>query len=481
MDATETIAFERSLHRIVDLAKQFGLDFFPMRYEICPADVLYTFGAYGMPTRFAHWSFGKAYYRMKMQYDLNLSRIYELVVNSDPCYAFLLDSNSLLQNKMIAAHVLAHSDFFKNNRRFSHTSRDMMDVMAANAARIRDYEFRFGREPVERLLDAALALQYHVDPHAVRQPPPRRPPEGDRPRGAPDAAIPYEDLWSLEARPSSEERRDLEERKATEGRKAAAREPSDPTKAVLDRWQQVRREDLLRFIAEEARHLEDWERHILLMVRDEMLYFFPQLETKIMNEGWASFWHARMMRSLDLSPEEAVDFAKMHAHVLQPNPMSINPYRVGYAIFADIEKRWNTDKMFEVREMDDDASFLRNYLTEELVASLDLYLYARMDDAWVVTTTEWEAVRDHLARQMSHMGIPRITVADDDYRGSGELLLWHHFEGDELDQRYVDHTLPHVHHLWRRPVHLDTVVNGHPTLISYDGRIQRRRSDAPPP
>lgn len=491
MDASAVAAFERSLHRIIDLAKQFGLDFFPMRYEICPSDVLYTFGAYGMPTRFAHWSFGKAYYRMKMQYDLNLSRIYELVVNSNPCYAFLLDSNSLLQNKLIAAHVLAHSDFFKNNFRFSHTSRDMVDVMAANAARIRDYEFRYGRERVEKLLDAALALQYHVDVHAVRQPPPRRLPDESPSRGsAGGAAHPYADLWSLEERlgaqaDSSDGHRTprLKKRGSSSeaGGTAGPKEGTGGTSAVLDRWQQGRREDLLRFIAEESRALADWERHILLMVRDEMLYFYPQLETKIMNEGWASFWHARIMRALDLSPEEAVEFAKMHAHVLQPNPMSINPYRVGFEIFSHIEKLWNTDKMFEVREVDDDASFLRNYLTEELVTSLDLYLYARIDDEWIVTTTEWEAVRDHLARQMSHLGIPRITAADADCRSSGELLLWHHFEGDELDQRYVDHTLPHVHYLWRRPVHLETVVNGQPTLISYDGRIQRRRSDAAAP
>src|SRR5690554_4989776 len=166
--------FQRALETITALAREFGLDPFPMRYEICPADVLYSFGAYGMPTRFSHWSFGKAYYRMKTQYDFNLSRIYELVVNSDPCYAFLLEGNSLLQNKVIAAHVLAHSDFFKHNARFAHTSRDMVDTMAANAARIREYEFRHGRRQVEEVLDAALALQFHVDPYWVRNPPPRR-------------------------------------------------------------------------------------------------------------------------------------------------------------------------------------------------------------------------------------------------------------------------------------------------------------------
>ena len=117
-----------------------GLDFYPMRYEICPADIIYTFGAYGMPTRFSHWSFGKQFHKMKLQYDLGLSQIYEFVINSNPCYAFLLDTNSLIQNKLIVAHVLAHCDFFKNNVRFSNTRRDMVESMTATAERIADYE-----------------------------------------------------------------------------------------------------------------------------------------------------------------------------------------------------------------------------------------------------------------------------------------------------------------------------------------------------
>jgi len=116
---------ERAIEEITDRAVAAGLDFFPMRYEITPPDILYSIGAYGMPTRFSHWSFGKAYYRMKTDYDFGLSKIYELVINSDPCYAFLLESNSLLQNKLIVAHVLAHSDFFKNNAYFSLTNRNM--------------------------------------------------------------------------------------------------------------------------------------------------------------------------------------------------------------------------------------------------------------------------------------------------------------------------------------------------------------------
>src|SRR6476660_4457052 len=149
MEVEDRKALEYAIGEITEIAKGFGLDFYPMRYEICPADIIYTFGAYGMPTRFSHWSFGKQFYRMKTQYDLGLSKIYELVINSNPCYAFLLDGNSLIQNKLIVAHVLAHCDFFKNNARFWHTNRNMVDSMSAASERISQYEMKYGTDAVE--------------------------------------------------------------------------------------------------------------------------------------------------------------------------------------------------------------------------------------------------------------------------------------------------------------------------------------------
>ncbi|MDR6226911.1 SpoVR family protein, partial [Desmospora profundinema] len=193
--ADERKELERSIAEITEVAKGFGLDFYPMRYEICPADIIYTFGAYGMPTRFSHWSFGKAFHRMKMQYDLNLSRIYELVINSNPCYAFLLKGNSLIQNKLIAAHVLAHCDFFKNNARFSNTSRDMVESMAASAERIRQYELEYGKKKVEQFLDHVLAIQEHVDPSLIQKPRIQKKEEKHPTRRQ---ATPYEDLWKLD-------------------------------------------------------------------------------------------------------------------------------------------------------------------------------------------------------------------------------------------------------------------------------------------
>src|SRR5690606_24202343 len=161
---TESKELHKAIAEITEIAEGFGLDFYPMRYEICPAEIIYTFGAYGMPTRFSHWSFGKQFHRMKLQYDLGLSQIYELVINSDRCYAFLLNTNSLVQNKLIVAHVLAHCDFFKNNVRFSKTRRDMVESMTATAERIAEYELIYGKDEVERFLDAVLSIQEHIDP-----------------------------------------------------------------------------------------------------------------------------------------------------------------------------------------------------------------------------------------------------------------------------------------------------------------------------
>lgn len=168
MKRDEQKALEKAIAEITEIAEGFGLDFYEMRYEICPADIIYTFGAYGMPTRFSHWSFGKQFHKMKLHYDLGLSKIYELVINSDPCYAFLLNTNTLIQNKLIVAHVLAHSDFFKNNVRFSNTKRDMVESMAATAERIKHYEHEYGKQEVEKFLDAVLAIQEHIDPSLLR-------------------------------------------------------------------------------------------------------------------------------------------------------------------------------------------------------------------------------------------------------------------------------------------------------------------------
>lgn len=459
---TKLYPLEKAVEEITGVAEKFGLDFFPVRFEICPAEVLYTFGAYGMPTRYTHWSFGKAYYRLKIMYDFNLSRIYELVVNSNPCYAFLLEGNSLVQNKLVVAHVLAHADFFKNNAWFTHTNRDMVETMAVHACRIREYEFQFGRQEVEKFLDAVLSIQEHIDSHHMIK---RGQKNWKKKKPVSSKETPYDDIWQIG------ERKDRELPPV----KKASTEPE---------------KDLLAFLMKESRILTDWQRDILAMVRQEMYYFWPQMETKIINEGWAAFWHARIMRVLELTDDEVLDFAHLHSGIIQSTRTQINPYLLGMRIFEDILSRWNetpkTDqksfqlngkgltKIFEVRETENDISFIRNYLTKDLVRELDLYLYKKQGQQWRVVDTDWATVRDGLVSRLVNGGHPYLVVEDGDYLGSGQLYLGHRHEGVDLDIYYLEKTLPLVYRLWGKTVHLQTVLEGKNVLFSFDGNKNSR-------
>ncbi|MGO0059506.1 SpoVR family protein [Brevibacillus fluminis] len=472
MRIDEQKALEYAIDEITEIAKGFGLDFYPMRYEICPSDIIYTFGAYGMPTRFSHWSFGKSFYRMRLQYELGLSKIYELVINSDPCYAFLLDGNSLIQNKLIVAHVLGHCDFFKNNIRFSNTKRDMVESMAASSERIRQYEIAHGKEAVENLLDACLAIQEHIDPSLMR---PKlswkkaADEQGDSTQGAARKLGPYDDLWKLDKTANTEE-----------PKQQVRKFPPQPEK------------DIMLFIQQFSPQLEEWQRDIMTILREEMLYFWPQIETKIMNEGWASYWHSRILREMDLTEDETIDFAKLHASVIQPSPTSINPYHLGLKIFEDIERRYDNptkeeqerfgrkpgkgrEKIFEVREIESDISFIRNYLTKDLVNDLDMYMFGKQGNDWVVTEKAWEQVRDGLANTRVNGGFPYMTVMDGDYLRTGELYIKHWYDGMELDVKYIEKTLPYVQQLWGKSVHLETMIEDRAVLFTFDGKKVHRR------
>ncbi|SES90141.1 SpoVR family protein [Paenibacillus sp. NFR01] len=462
MSGDEIKALEKSIAEITEIATGFGLDFYPMRYEICPADIIYTFGAYGMPTRFGHWSFGKNFHKMKSQYDFGLSKIYELVINSNPCYAFLLDGNSLVQNKLIVAHVLAHCDFFKNNVRFSMSNRDMVESMSATADRIAGYSVTYGTDTVESFIDSVLAIQEHVDPSLIQ--PHKLGKSGlleaklkrqkETPNHAAKPQTAYSELWELDQRHD-----------AAPGPDPAAKRmfPPEPEK------------DLVWFIQQYSTALEDWQRDIMTMLRDEMLYFWPQMETKIMNEGWASYWHQRIMRELDLTPEETIEYSKLNSSVVQPSRQSLNPYYLGLKIFEDIERRYDRDKIFEVRELDSDISFIRSYMTKQLVNDLDLYVFEKKGPEWKITDKAWENVRDQLVLARVNGGMPYLVVQDADYERTGELLIVHRYESIELDLKYLERTLPHIYNLWGKGVHLQTVVEDKKALFSYDGKKVTRK------
>ncbi|MGH9760295.1 MAG: SpoVR family protein, partial [Blastocatellia bacterium] len=355
---------EDKVERIWDIAtRQFGLDPFPVNFEIVPATVMYEIGSYALPGRYSHWTFGKAYNRMKMMYDFGLSKIYEVVINSNPSYGFLLETNSITQNALVIAHVLGHVDFFKNNVYFSRTNRRMVDSAALHARRMAEYEYKYGRKVVEELLDSVLSIEEHVDPNFFIR---REDREKDRKETNKSGRKPegrYDDLFTQDEKGLSESKEfdfDGDEKSKTE--------------------QDLPEKDLIYFIMKNSPVLEDWQRDTMSMIHQEMEYFIPQMQTKIMNEGWASIWHSRIMREMDLPTNEYLEFAELHAGVVSPHKGQLNPYYLGYKIFEDIEKRWDNptnedrerfgrvggegrEKMFEVRELENDISFLRNYLT----------------------------------------------------------------------------------------------------------------------
>jgi stage V sporulation protein R len=466
MDAADVHELESAIEKIWSIGVELGLDPYPVNFELVPAGIMYEFGAYGLPGRFSHWTHGRAYQQIKTMYDYGLSKIYELVINTNPSYAFLLQNNSVLQNKVVAAHVMAHVDFFKHNAYFRRSNRQMLESASVNADRVRQYEFERGKDEVETFLDAVLSIQEHVDPHLlIRRAEPERPRHKARP---PETS--YDDLFYLGAE------------KRPEPEPAEEKTPREPEK------------DLLLFIAEHARGLQDWQRDLIHIVRAEQLYFTPQMCTKVMNEGWASFWHARIMREMELPADDFMEFSRMHAAVISPSPRRLNPYYVGMKLFEDIERRWNDPseearrqgrvpgqgraKIFEVRELESDVSFLRNYLTEELVEELDLYIYRLEGDKWVVVEKDWEKVRDSIVRSMTNFGQPYIVVEDGDYQGNRELFLRHCFEGQELDIRYAEQTLKYLQKLWGRSVHLETCLDEKTVVLTFDGKENRMRPAA---
>ncbi len=346
---------------------------------------------------------------------------------------------------------------FWHNVWFAGTNRQMVESVSQNAQRIRQYGLNEGDLVVEKFLDAVLAIAEHVDPYPRRQQPEPDPADGEaRSDGDCTPAVDYDDLF-----PSAGTRTSIGTGRPLKG------EPKHP--APRKRVPEHPEKDLLRFLLEHAEHLEEWQRDIIAIVREESLYFVPQMQTKIMNEGWASYWHMRIMRELDLTDDEFVEFGRLHSAVCTPGRIRINPYYVGLKMFEDIERRYGREKIFEVRELDSDVSFIRSYLSEELCHDLDLFVYRLQDGDWTVTDKDWERVRDQLCDSMTNFGHPYIVVEDGDYEGRRELYLKHYHDGQDLDFPYAERTLQHIYAIWQRPVHLETKEGDQLVLLTCDG------------
>jgi stage V sporulation protein R len=472
-------------------ARGYGLDFYETVFEVIDADDLNEIAAYGgFPTRYPHWSFGMSYEELRKGYDYGLSKIYEMVINNDPCYAYLMRSNHAVDQKLVMSHVYGHCDFFKNNAYFAHTNRKMMDEMANHGARIRRYVEKFGEDEVEAFVDRCMSIDDLIDIHstAIR----RRPevsrydftPETEEDESTRATRFKSKDYMADFVNPRDLLKKEEEERKKKK-EQAARNFPEEPEK------------DVLRFLIENA-PLKPWQRDILEIVRDEAYYFAPQGQTKVMNEGWASFWHSTIMTQKVLQPSELIDYADHHSGTMATQRTRINPYKLGIEMLRDIEERWNTgrfgkeydecddlekkrnwdkqlglgrQKIFEVRRIHNDITFIDTFLTPEFCVRHNMFSFAYQEQQgqYIIESREFEKIKHRLLFSLTNFGKPWIYVVDGNHRNRGELLLLHKHTGVELRLDQAADTLANIQFIWGRPVHLQTVVDGKPTTLSFDG------------
>ncbi len=406
---------ERYNEQIENMAHEIGLDYYPQEFEIISFEDMLCYEAYvGMPSHYSHWSYGKSYDRLKTAYKYNLTGLpYEMVINSNPCIAYLMKDNTLALQILTIAHVYGHNDFFKNNRMFTKYTNAKVTVerFKTHADRIRNYiqDPSIGYEAVENILDAAHSIKYHC---------------GDG-----------ESLIYVKSE-----------------------KPEFPY------------ENLLEFLKLYG-SLEEWQQDVINIVMEESRHFLPQIETKIMNEGWATFWHYQMFKQLGVPQGLELEFYKVHNGVICQVPGSLNPYYIGFKIWQDLYKKYDGDfkKLAQIRSAERDASFIRSHLTYELCLESHLFELEEEERYYVVSEVSneegWKNVRNTLANSVGMGSIPTIRVKEVLKHDNNTLVLEHVGDGRELSLSYATETLKYIQTLWGDKVILLTELSQIPRKI----------------
>ncbi len=439
------------------LAIDQGLDYFPVHFEQVPASFMMEVAIYGLPVRMPHWSFGVRYIHQLIQHQMGHSRLFEVVYPGNPGRAYMAQSNSIPENTLVIAHVLGHADFSKNNELFRRSQEEVgykiVEQAAGHAKRIAAAIDQHGQEKVEQVLDAALALEAHIDAFKGL----RRDPYPEY-RLPPSVAAPGEFKDRFRELPGEEQ---------------PVVKDAENVRADIPPHQE---RDLLWFIAHYAPALEDWERDIFLAVREESFYFYPVFACQTMNEGWASYWHARLLREADFIPQsEYLDAIKTHSDVVRPHAsgnqvsLSLNPYHLGFSMWEKIIETEGLERAFQIRKEEDDFGFIRNYLTPELVEELKLFQYQQKKDGSIsVLETDLDALKESILNRKYNFGAPRVSAAEVGVDGTLHLVHEHQSDGRGLDLGRCEKVLEYTHRVWRRPVTLSTVdAKNAPRTVSY--------------
>lgn len=485
-------------NEIEKYAIDYGLDFYPVIFEVCDYDTINILAALGgFPNRYPHWRFGMDYDQMYKGYAYGMQKIYEMVVNTNPCYAYLLNVNPEVDQKIVMAHVYGHADFFKNNAWFANSNRSMMDVMANHGTKIRRYMDRYGQDKVEDFIDKVLSLENLLDINILFELPKKKDKKGKfkRKGGKHEVVENGEDFHegssqALKSFMKSKQRYD-------DKKKTKKDEIEEDFSKAID-YRDLPSRDIMKFLLDYA-PCEEWQSDLIGILREEAYYFLPQRLTKIINEGWASYWHSNIMTKKALKPSEVIHYADHHSGVMVMSKRRMNPYKIGLELLRDIEFRWDTgkfgkeyeecddivkknkwdkkvglgkEKIFNVRKTHNDVTFIDNFFTREFCERQQLftYKYNPRTGRNEIDTRDFEAIKSKLLLQLTNFGSPVIEIEMANYNNRGELLLKHIHQGMNLDLDYAADTMKNIYAIWKRPINIATKMEGKDIVYVFDGK-----------
>lgn len=466
---------------ILKACRDWGLDFYPTVVQVLTYDEISEIAAYGgFPVRYPHWQWGMEYEELQRGYEYGMHKIYEMVINTNPCYIWNLSSNSLLDHLTVVAHATGHNDFFKNNIHFSATDTNMLNKMANHGTRIRRYMTRWGKERVIEFIDHVLRIETLIDgskawnQKIIRD---RTLVDQRKYRQPRRLKVERQRLYMEPFINTKQFRQEENERIAKADTADEIGLFSEPTK------------DIMGFIRDNA-PLKPWQADIVSMLYEESLYFFPQRQTKVMNEGWASLTdHEIMARQgyVGLGQKShdcgIVEYAAHKMGVLG-GKYSMNPYKLGFYLFLDIEERWNKgqfgtewdectdirkkeawdtgaklgkEKIFEVRKYYDDLTFLNEFFTEDFCRQQEYFHWKHYPNGeYRIESRDFKKIKEGLMRRHLNGGLPDIKLTEPNYRGKGYLMLQHDHDGRPIYDPYVKDVLASLRFLWGNDVYLAT-------------------------
>jgi len=466
--------------RIHDIAKdELGLDFYPIEFDIIPPQKMLEIMAYHIPTNISNWKFGREYEKQRTIYEhQSASMPYEVVINSNPAKAYLMNDNKFAIQVLVMAHVYGHCAFFTMNRYFLNSRQDIVGIMYEASQRFKKYERSYGIEEVERTTDAGHALQWHSSPFESNET------ENEKRRRVFEQQkkeIHTSEGSFVDVLGSTKEavNEDIELYNQKMWRKLKLKTPVEPT------------EDILRYVIDNSFILEDWQKDILEVLRMEGQYYWPIIKTKFMNEGFAVRVHEKIVNQLFeegyLSNSDMADFNYSNSLVKANHPFQLNPYAVGFGVWESIENRWDKgqhgqdwedcndviakeewdtkdnkgwEKCLEVLGTYTDWFFMMDFLTPEVVKDLDLYIYKAEDKTsvvdYVITKDDAKKIRQKIINAFGHERMPKICIVNGNYQDRGWLELEHKFAGIPLDETHAKKTMDHLAYLWGKPITMNT-------------------------